>query len=193
MSEKDEWKKIGKRSEYEYFIHEKDLPREKPIISLSSIRTETRNINPSKQIKILSIDVPSKILDIIATKDGELAGFLEASILEDGTTASMSMQTQLSKMELPKDVNDTKLNVHRHNGAVFVDEDYRRHGVAKNMMNELLKRLKEFGVKKLNIHDIKEDAIELYRTTGAEFSSEKEATYNIEEMVIEEPKNSLEM
>ncbi len=193
MSEKDEWKKIVKKSEYEYYINEKDLPKEKTIISLSSINMKIRNINPSKQIKILSVDVPAKMIDILAVKDNELVGFLEASILEDGTTASMSMQTQLTKMELPEGVSDNKLNVHRHNGAIFVDEEHRRHGIAKNMMNELFKRLKEHGVKKLDVHDIKEDAIELYRTTGAVFNDEKGATYNIEEMVLKEPENGLEI
>jgi len=191
--ENNEWNKLNSKDGYEYYILEKDKPKDKPIISLSSIRTEARNINPSRQIKILQIDVPAKFIDILAVKNRELVGFLEASILEDGKTASMSMQTQLAKMNLPEGIDDTKLNIHRHNGAIFVDEEHRRHGIAKNMMNELFKKLKEHGVNKLSVHDIKEDAIELYKTTGAEFENEKEATYNIEEMVLKGPENTPEI
>ena len=170
----EEWKKLGTKGEYDYFIHEKKMPEEKPIISLTSIRSIIR-----------SIEVPSKVLDIIAVKGNELVGFLEASILEDEITSTMVMQTQLSKIELPEKVSDSKLNIHRHNGAIFVDEEHRKQGIAKTMMTELFKALKE--------HDIKEDAIKLYRTTGAVFNDEKGATYNIEEMVLKEPENGLEI
>ena len=182
----EEWKKLGTKGEYDYFIHEKKMPEEKPIISLTSIRSIIR-----------SIEVPSKVLDIIAVKGNELVGFLEASILEDKITSTMVMQTQLSKIELPEKVSDSKLNIHRHNGAIFVDEEHRKQGIAKTMMTELFKALKEHHIKSLKIHDIKEEAIELYRVTGAEFNDEKGASYNIEEMSLpnEEinPNNSVEI
>ncbi len=191
--ENNEWKKLNSKDGYEYYILEKDKSKDKPIISLSSIRTETRNIDSSRKIKILQIDIPSKFLEILATKDGELVGFLESSILEDGATATMIMQTQLAKMDLPEGVNDSKLNIHRHNGAIFVDEEHRKRGIAKKMMNELFRALKERNVKTLKISDIKEGAVELYRSTGAVFDDKRGATYNIEEMAINEPKNEPEI
>ena len=61
------------------------------------------------------------------------------------------------------------------------------------MMMELFKALKERHVQSLKIHDIKEEAKELYRVTGAEFDDEKGASYNIEEMPWPNEENSVEL
>lgn len=164
------------------YLLKKEILEDEKIIYLIEQQFDD-NIQINGNIKINNIRIPKSTITIILTDNNDYIGHISANVYNNNTAALI--MTGISNLKLSNELEKYQEIINKSGVAIYVDEQYRKNGNAKKLMNLMLNLLNERGITSLEVNSISNyDAINFYVNTGAVLLDDKNAIYeNIENIL----------
>lgn len=160
---------------------------------------ESQNITPDTKQVINNTKIPGftikkvqgkplKTIVIFMSQNNKFVGFISANIYKDNTASLM--MSGINYTPLPEHLNNFRnylLYEKKQDVALYIDEQYRKQGLASKLIYLMLSYLFNLGITDVKVSGItNETALKTYTSTGAVEIGPKTAIYTELDKILSE-------
>lgn len=162
------------------------------IVEFQNITPDTKQVVNSVKTAGFTIKKiqgkPLKTIAIFMSQNNQFVGFISANIYKDNTASLM--MSGINYTPLPEHLNNFRnylLYKKKQDVALYIDEQYRKQGLASKLIYLMLSYLSNLGITDVKVSGItNETALKTYTSTGAVEIGPKTAIYTELDKILNE-------